>query len=105
MSRWIELYCTSPSGKTLFVCKFCGRISPLYDKECPALPITPSWKPAFPCAVLEEIEAALVDVGEQHVRLDAVLQIVIDENEGRVRWTSSSGDVKRAKLDVRRRKK
>jgi len=32
--RWIEISNTSPSGKTLFVCRSCGRQSPAPDKVC-----------------------------------------------------------------------
>jgi len=38
-SRWRALEATSPSGKTLFVCLCCGRISPTPDKRCPE----PAW--------------------------------------------------------------
>jgi len=34
MTRWIELKSTSPSGKVLFVCRYCGSVSPVPDKEC-----------------------------------------------------------------------
>jgi hypothetical protein len=33
--RWVKLNCTSPSGKTLFVCRYCGRVSATPDKSCP----------------------------------------------------------------------
>jgi hypothetical protein len=33
-SRWILLTETSNSGKQLFQCKVCGRISPIPDKDC-----------------------------------------------------------------------
>lgn len=32
--RWVTLRRTSNSGKTLFVCTVCGRVSPTPDKEC-----------------------------------------------------------------------
>lgn len=32
--RWTQLRITSNSGKTLFSCKCCGRISPTPDKTC-----------------------------------------------------------------------
>lgn len=34
VSRWIEITATTPSGKALFVCRFCGRTSPIPDKGC-----------------------------------------------------------------------
>ncbi len=34
LRRWAVLRRTSNSGKTLFVCKCCGRVSPLPDKTC-----------------------------------------------------------------------
>lgn len=34
MSRWIKLDETSPSGKTLFRCVICERVSPTPDKAC-----------------------------------------------------------------------
>lgn len=33
--RWDTLEETSPSGKTLFKCRACGRVSPTPDKACP----------------------------------------------------------------------
>lgn len=32
--RWVTLRRTSNSGKTLFVCTVCGRVSPIPDKDC-----------------------------------------------------------------------
>jgi hypothetical protein len=32
--RWAEITATSPSGKTLFVCRSCGRTSPTPDRNC-----------------------------------------------------------------------
>lgn len=32
--RWLVLKTTSPSGKTLFCCRVCGRTSPTPDKSC-----------------------------------------------------------------------
>lgn len=34
-NRWIEISQTSPSGKMMFVCRSCGRVSVTPDKECP----------------------------------------------------------------------
>lgn len=33
--RWVELVKTSPSGKTLFVCKCCGTVTPVPNRLCP----------------------------------------------------------------------
>lgn len=33
--RWTQLRATSPSGKTLFSCGNCGRVSPAPDDRCP----------------------------------------------------------------------
>lgn len=57
MSRWISLIATSPSGKTLFVCRMCGRTSPVPDKECREVPYTAHGISAS-CAVLEEAHRA-----------------------------------------------
>lgn len=55
--RWITLKATSPSGKTLFACKYCGRVSPFPDKACPLPPMQPPNSPASPsCVELEEKE-------------------------------------------------
>lgn len=63
-SRWVELYATSPSGKTLFVCRMCGRISPTPDRNCPEPPATVQWKGGASCAVLEEMESAIEQLPE-----------------------------------------
>lgn len=34
VSRWVTLEKTSPSGKTMFVCTVCGRMSVTPDKSC-----------------------------------------------------------------------
>lgn len=64
MSRWIELYATSPSGKTLFVCRMCGRKSPTPDRTCPEPPEV-CYKAAISCELLEEMEEALAE-GVKH---------------------------------------
>lgn len=33
-TKWIQLKRTSPSGKTLFACRYCGLNSPTPDKSC-----------------------------------------------------------------------
>ncbi|MFW5740742.1 MAG: hypothetical protein ACOC1F_10305 [Myxococcota bacterium] len=35
MSRWKEIKLTSRTGKTQFVCTYCGRVSTTPDKSCP----------------------------------------------------------------------
>ncbi len=34
-NRWIEISQTSPSGKMMFSCRSCGRVSVTPDKDCP----------------------------------------------------------------------
>lgn len=105
MSRWVPLYATSNSGKTLFVCVMCGRVSPLPDKTCPVPPVVPSWKLATTCAVLEEIEAAAVDAGDRHVRLPERIMVgVAADGTALAQWQSESGDCHRAKVDIRQEK-
>lgn len=43
MSRWIPLLGTTPSGKTLFVCSVCGRVTPAPTTECIEPPQFPTW--------------------------------------------------------------
>ena len=52
--RWIALVRTSPSGKTLFVCKYCGVVSPA-PSTCRESPTTPDWH-AYHGLTCEEIE-------------------------------------------------
>lgn len=55
--RWITLKATSRSGKTLFSCKYCGRVSPTPDKTCLHPPTQPEGQPASPsCQELERGE-------------------------------------------------
>lgn len=61
MSRWIQLYATSPSGKTLFVCRMCGCQSPVPTSVCSAPPSV-TGKTPLPCALLEEMQEALEEV-------------------------------------------
>jgi hypothetical protein len=34
-NRWTTIVATTPSGKTQFVCRICGRMSPIPDNTCP----------------------------------------------------------------------
>ena len=104
MSRWLELYCTSPSGKTMFVCRMCGLVTPVPTAECPSPPQVCSDKLAMSCAMLEEIESALVDVGEAHVPLGSKLWLFKQGDKTMVSWESSPGNVKRTEVKVRERK-
>jgi len=57
VARWVKILSTSPSGKTQFICKFCGRTTPLPDKVCPSLPYQPAHFPQTPsCSELEAHE-------------------------------------------------
>lgn len=59
-SRWIELYATSPSGKTMFVCRMCGDKTPTPTARCPSPPEV-TGKMQLDCQLLEEIQGALAD--------------------------------------------
>lgn len=52
--RWIKLYTTSPSGKTMFCCKYCGSITPAPGKSCPNNPQKNGASSSSTCAELEE---------------------------------------------------
>jgi len=93
MSRWTPLYATSPSGKTLFVCRMCGRITPLPDKECSVLPVVSDGKAAMTCSLLEEIEESLIEVGEIPKQEGIELWIHWDEEnrKGVVQWGKYPG--------------
>lgn len=58
MSRWISVTATSPSGKTLFICRHCGRKSVTPDVACYTSPSLPAWHPQWgkKCQELEEEE-------------------------------------------------
>lgn len=64
MSRWIALYATSPSGKTLFVCRVCGRKTPAPTATCPEPPEVYQ-RAALECSLIEELEEALAE-GKGH---------------------------------------
>ncbi len=47
--RWTVLRFVSNSGRTLFGCGHCGRVSQTPDKECPAgCPVEPSYERVMP---------------------------------------------------------
>ena len=105
MSRWVPLYATSNSGKTLFVCLMCGRVSPLPDKVCPVPPVVPSWKFATTCAVLEELEDAAFEAGERHVRLNERIMVgVARDGTAVAQWQSKSGDCHRVDVKIHQEK-
>ena len=60
MTRWVELYATTPSGKTQFVCRICGRKSVAPDRSCPEPPDVYQ-KMTLPCELIEEMEGALAE--------------------------------------------
>jgi len=51
---------TTPSGKTQFVCLYCGRLTPAPTKGCSQLPVIPEWHEyhGLPCEKIEERERA-----------------------------------------------
>jgi hypothetical protein len=55
--RWIQLITTSPSGKTLFVCRSCGRVTP-GPSACKDKPEIPAWHKyhGLTCEEIEERE-------------------------------------------------
>jgi len=105
MSRWVELYTTSPSGKTLFVCKYCGRISPLPDRTCSSPPEVVSWKASLSCEILEELESALIDVGELQVERRIAMQISLPtdatEKRGIVSWSTPLGAHRSTQFEIK----
>lgn len=106
MSRWVPIYATTPSGKTLFVCLMCGRKSPTPDKTCPEIPEAAGWKLATTCAVLEEIEEAAFEAGERHVRLGERIMVgVMKDGTALAQWQSESGDGKRAHVQIKHEEK
>lgn len=53
--RWVELAETTPSGKMLFACTSCGRISVTPDKTC--YPLVSDLSPEEMRAVVDELKA------------------------------------------------
>lgn len=91
MSRWVELYATTNSGKTLFVCKMCGRQSVTPDKDCPTPPSVVSWKNILPCIVLEELAEAVEEAVESTNGLRMVETQMLAPDHGHVRYRSVGG--------------
>lgn len=58
--RWVQLFKTSPSGKTLFVCRGCGRVTPA-PTPCTQKPELPEWHHyhGLTCDEIEQREIAL----------------------------------------------
>lgn len=54
MSRWVVLDAVSNSGKTLFVCRYCGTRSVSPNKECNALPSGIRFDDSRTCAERED---------------------------------------------------
>ena len=105
MSRWIELYATSPSGKTLFVCRMCGLVSPVPTRECKEPPVVDrsGWKPTLPCAVLEEMEEATQELDGTVPAVGTSLQIHLAGNDGTVSWRDKDGVHRSLKIHINRR--
>ncbi len=95
MSRWVELYATTPSGKTLFVCRICGRKSPTPDRVCREPPEVYQ-KLALPCELLEEMEGALAEAIDVPIEQRAARVLVIGDRlsaapngkRGHVMWST-----------------
>ncbi len=105
MSRWVELYATSPSGKTLFVCRFCGRISPCPDKDCATPPSVVAYKQALPCIVLEEIalivSEAVVEVPEEDRKNKTHYTITLTSpTTADISWLGARGYIKRSHFTI-----
>lgn len=94
MSRWTPLYATSPSGKTLFVCRCCGRVSPTPDKECQELPSVGPHKMAIKCILFEEFEQALAMTSGTEEHKDSQLWVGEGSEEGTVSVTLIQSDGK-----------
>ena len=101
MSRWIELYATSPSGKALFVCKFCGSITPAPTKSCSSPPEVVSYKQTLSCALLAEIEAACIDEGTQEKQEFPVLELYMPGNHGEACLRMRDGTRRHLKVEKR----
>jgi hypothetical protein len=104
-SRWVELYTTSPSGKTLFVCRFCGRISPTPDKVCVTLPVVVAYKLALPCEILEEIElcvhGAVAEVPEEDRKNKIHYTVaLLSPTQAEVWWSNERGRPKKSYFTI-----
>lgn len=82
----------------------CGRISPLPDRACSSPPEVVSWKASLSCEVLEEIEAALADVGEVQVERRIALQVslpaVATGDKGIVSWSTPLGAHRNTQFEI-----
>lgn len=74
MTRWRAIRRTSNSGKRLYVCLCCGRVSPIADKSCP----TPGdGRLDLPCSEYlvggpksQDVESASIDLFDEAERLN-----------------------------------
>lgn len=93
----------------LFVCKYCGRTSPLPDRTCPSPPEVAAWKASLSCAILEELESALIDVGEVQVERRVAMQVSLPadatEQQGVVSWRTPEGANRSTRFDFREKSK
>lgn len=94
MSRWISLVATSPSGKTLFVCRMCGRISPTPDKECKEPPAI-AHGAAASCMLLEDAHMAIELMESGQLRLT---HTVWSADTICLRWEGEDGAPRRVVL-------
>jgi len=105
-TRWVELYATSPSGKTLFVCRFCGRTSPTPDKECATPPSVVSYKLTLPCEILEEIElcvhGAVAEVPEEDRKNKNLYTItLLSPTQAEVWWSNERERPKKSHFTIK----
>lgn len=96
MSRWVSLVTTSPSGKALFVCRMCGRTSPMPDRDCGEPPKV-AYGSSASCAFLEEAHMALdlIEHGRRPMRYT-----VWSPGTFSVNWEDDAGERQRAILHV-----
>lgn len=81
--RWIQLFKTSPSGKTLFVCRVCGRVTPA-PTPCTEKPELPDWH-KYHGLTCEEIEKKERDSFLHPILMNAVVRskMLVNEIQGR----------------------
>lgn len=70
--RWIQIFKTSPSGKTLFVCRGCGRVTPA-PGPCSEKPELPDWH-RYHGLSCEEIERKEEDSFLHPILMNAVVR-------------------------------